>query len=200
MGMIKTQAVTTATDRPIILEEVKDHLSIDRGETVHDDRLNLLLDAAIDRVQNYTGRKLLTSVWYSYYDNWPVKDHFDLPYAPLQTVASTGVTYNPSTGGTTRFSSTAWQQDTVSIPPRVVLKFDDVWPSEQLDINNPIRIKATYGYTTSGKVPAMLKHAMLLMIGDWNEHRESIVMGVAPASIPRYIERMMDDYRVRYLR
>ena len=200
MGMIKTQAVTTATDDAITLEEIKDHLRIERGETIDDEYLERLRDVATEHVQDLTGLKLITSVWYSYRNDWPDNDHFDLPFAPLQSVASTGITYTPSSGGSLKFSSTEWQQDSVSIPPRVVLRYDDDWPSEQLDINNPIRVKATYGYTTSGKIPASLKHAMLLMIGNWFEHRESIVMGVSPAEIPRYIMSMIDRYKVRFLR
>jgi uncharacterized phiE125 gp8 family phage protein len=200
MGKIITQAVTTATDDAISLEEIKDHLRIERGETADDEYLEGLRDVATEHVQDLTGLRLLTSVWYSYREDWPDHDNFELPYAPLQSVASTGITYTPSSGGSLKFSSTGWQQDSVSVPPRVVLKYDNDWPSEQLDINNPIRIKATYGYATSSKIPASLKHAMLLMIGNWYEHRESIVMGVSPAEIPRYITNMLDRYKVRFLR
>jgi uncharacterized phiE125 gp8 family phage protein len=200
MGMIRTQVVTTATDDAITLEEIKDHLRVERGETNEDEYLERLRDVATEHVQDLTGLKLLTSVWNSYYDNWPPHDHIDLPYAPLQTVTSTGVTYTPSTGGSLKFSSTGWAKDTVSMPPRVVLKYNDDWPSEQLDMNNPVCVRATYGYTTSSKIPASIKHAMLLMIGNWFEHRESVVMGASPAEIPRYITNMLDRYKVRYLR
>jgi hypothetical protein len=42
----------------ISLDDVKDQLSIDEGLTIHDRRLQLLIGAAIDWAENFTGRSL----------------------------------------------------------------------------------------------------------------------------------------------
>lgn len=198
--MIKTASVTTATADPVDLEEVKDHLRLPPGETAEDDYLQGLLDSAVEFVQDYTGQKLLTQTHYVYFDEWPCSDHVELPFAPLQSVSSTGFSYVGSTGATNIFSSTGWRTDTVSFPPRVVLKYDSDWPTETLDNSNPIRVKGTFGYTTQGKIPASLKHAIKLLISDWYENRESIVTGVTVNSIPNHVRNLLDRYKVNYFK
>lgn len=186
---------------PITLEEIKDHLQIERGETDSDETLKGLRAASVEMVQNYTGRKLMTQKWKSYYDYWP-GGYIELPFTPLASagVVSTGIVYTDSTSGSNVLGSTVWSFDRVSEPPRIVLENDQVWPTDMLHNNNPIEIEGTYGYAASSDIPRSLKHAMLLMIGHWYENREETITGVGLSvqEIPMGAKSLLEMYRVNW--
>ena len=157
---------TTRITSPITLEEIKDHLQIERGETGSDEVLKGLRSASVEMAQNITGRKLMSQEWMVYFDDWPGGTEIELPFSPLISVAATGITYTGSTSNTLTLGSTAWAVDTVSEPPRIVLDNTiNSWPTDTLHYNNPIAIEGVYGYAASSDIPRSIKHAMLLMIG-----------------------------------
>lgn len=191
---------STVIENPITLEEIKDHLQIERGETGSDEVLKGLRSASVEMAQNITGRKLMLQDWKVYFDNWPAGDSIELPFTPLSSVATTGIYYTDSTSGSTSFGSTAWSYDAISEPPRIVLENDESWPTDTLHANNPIEIEGTYGYAASSDIPRSIRHAMLLMIGHWYENRENTVVGVGQSihEIPLGAKSLLEMYRVKW--
>jgi uncharacterized phiE125 gp8 family phage protein len=194
---MKTVIVTSATGEPITLAEAKEHLRV--NTTDNDDYITNLITVARQRVEEITNRKLMPQTWKVYYDAWPSSgdnyDHIDLPYPPLSTVPSTGIVYTNSDGDSTTFSSTAWASDTVSEPGRVVLEYDDDWPTETLHNRNPIAIEFQCGYSGSTAVPERIKQAIKIILAELYEQREISVVGqsVYTNSI---VENLLSDYRV----
>jgi len=199
--LIKTAVATSATENAVTLESIKDQLRLTPGWTHEDELLRGLRRSAERWVENKCGLKLLTQTWYSYYDAWPESDDYDeieLPYYPLQSVPSSGVYYTDSSGGSTTFSSTAWDADTATRPSRVVLDYNDDWPSVTLHNKNPIRVEAIYGYTTAGNVPDDIKLAIRLLIAHWYENREAAVIpppGAGFENVPMAVGSILADYR-----
>jgi uncharacterized phiE125 gp8 family phage protein len=198
---VKVSLVTAPSSEPVTLEQVKDHLRIVQGDTLQDDYLKRLIKAARQKIEDMTNRKFVTQTWNLYRDNWPGSDddYIEIPFAPLQSVASTGVTYTKISGGTTTFSSTAWDDDTVSEPPRVILKTDSSWPTATLAALNPICIRCVVGYTTPSLVPEPLNQAILLLVSHMYEYREPVISGQAGfvvAEVPRSIDALVADYRL----
>ena len=197
---MKTLLVTGSTGSPFTLEEIKNHLRIPVGETGEDDFLKGLRSASVERAETITGRKLMSQKWKVYFDDWPDGDYIDLPYAPLISVASTGITYTDSTSNTTTLGSTAWATDTVSEPGRVVLENSEDWPTDTLHQNNPIEIEFTCGYSASSNIPQSIKHACLLMIGHWYENREDTIIGAGQVvhEIPAGSKALLESYRTKW--
>ena len=193
---------TGRTLNPITLEEIKDHLQIERGETGSDEVLKGLRTASVEMAQNITGRKLMTQTWKVYFDDWPSGDYMELPFTPLSTagIVSTGIKFTNSTSGSTHLGSTAWSMDFVSEPPRVVLENNESWPTVTLHHNNPIEVEAVYGYAASSDIPRSIKHAMLLMIGHWYENREDTIIGAGQVvhEIPSGSRALLEMYRVKW--
>ena len=186
---------------PITLEEIKDHLQIERGETGSDEVLKGLRAASVEMAQNITGRKLMSQKWDVYFDDWPAGNDIELPFSPLVSVAATGITYTGSTSNTMTLGSTSWAVDTVSEPPRIVIDNTvNGWPTDELHYNNPIRIVGTYGYSASSDIPRSIRHAMLLMIGHWYENREETVTGVGLSmqEIPLGAQSLLEMYRTKW--
>jgi len=196
---MKTSLVTGPTASPITLEEIKNHLRITVGETFDDELLKSYRSAAVELAENITNRKLMTQTWYAYYDDWPDDEYIELPYAPLQSVSSSGILYTNSTSGTTTFGSSAWAYDSVSAPGRIVLENDEDWPTDVLHQNNPIQIKFVCGYSASSNVPRSIKNAMLLMIGHWYENREETLVGQTIMKVPMAVNSLLAPYRVFHL-
>ena len=186
---------------PITLEEIKDHLQIERGETGSDEVLKGLRAASVEMAQNITGLKLMSQKWDVYFDDWTAGNDIELPFSPLVSVAATGITYTGSTSNTMTLGSTSWAVDTVSEPPRIVIDNTvNGWPTDELHYNNPIRIVGTYGYSASSDIPRSIRHAMLLMIGHWYENREETVTGVGLSmqEIPLGAQSLLEMYRTKW--
>ena len=198
---MKTTLITASTKSPLLLNEIKDHLRIERGETVEDDYLKMLRDAALDLTESITNRKLMTQTWDVYFDSWPSGEYLNIPYAPLQSIASTnGLIYTDSTGNSTTFnltgSTTSWTADTISEPGRIVLDNGEDWPSDVLHQYNPIKVRFVCGYTASSNIPQGIKQAMLLMIGHWYENREETIAGQDLNVIPKASAALLAPHRV----
>lgn len=194
---LRVLEVTGPTSEPLSLEQVKDHLRLMPGDTLEDDYIERLVKLARQKVENLTNRKLLSQTWKVYLDEWPSCDEIELPFAPVQSVPTTGITYTNSTGNTTTFSSTAWVSDTVSEPGRIVLKNDDSWPTATLYSRNPIAVEFVTGYTTGSKVPEPLRQAMLLLVSHNYEYREPIIsMPGGAIVVPKTVEYLIADYRL----
>jgi hypothetical protein len=46
------------------------------------------------------------------------------------------------------------------------------------------------------RIPAPLRTAMLMLIGHWNEHRETVVVGQIPAAVQFGFDELVNRYRV----
>jgi uncharacterized phiE125 gp8 family phage protein len=125
-------------------------------------------------VEDITNRKLSTQTATLYLDEFPTEDYIELPYYPLRSVPSTGVTYTGSSGNTTTFGSTYWDTDIYNEPGRVVLTYGDEWPTDTLSQTNPVQIRFNCGYKST-EVPAKLKLAVRLLAAHYYENREASI-------------------------
>ncbi len=196
---MKTELISTGSDEILSLEDVKNHLRIGIGQTDDDDHLNALIPAVRSHVEEYTGRKLRPETWKIYYDAFPSSnsyDSFDIPYAPLRSIPSTGVVYTLSSGGSTTFSSSKWASDTVSQPGRLVLDYSYEWPSETLHNRNPIAIESNVGYSASSDIPKQLIHAMKILMSQLYEQREPVVLGTVVRKMPYSAGMLMKPFKL----
>ena len=46
----------------------------------------------------------------------------------------------------------------------------------------------------SGQLPTPLVQAMLFLVGDWYQSRESVAFGASPVEVPRTFEYLCDQY------
>jgi len=195
---IEVLSTDASTGEPLTLEEVKTHLRLEIGDAEEDEYLDDLITVARQRVEYLTGRQLMPESHYYYLDDWSIDggDYIYIPDAPLRSIPSSGVYYTDNDGDSTTFTSTAWAVDTVSEPGRLVLNFNDSWPSDVLDDNNPIRIQYVCGYSTRSKIPKAIKQAMRIMVSDMYENRESYVMGQTVSDKLDTIRALLSPYRI----
>jgi uncharacterized phiE125 gp8 family phage protein len=61
----------------------------------------------------------------------------------------------------------------------------------------PDAVRVTYyaGWASRDDVPATIKQAILLLVGDYYAHRESRVVGTISSQIPNHVEALLDTWR-----
>lgn len=188
--------------RLVTLAEMKQHLRVD-----HDDD-NALIEAymtaaerRIDGPSSITGRAVrpqrlrVTMGGFS--------DRICLPFPPLISVER--ISYLDSNGDELEFAQSGqWRVIGIGNEQggEIVPEYGVEWPS-LLATADPdlVRIDFTAGYYSARSpdddvIPAELKHAAKLMVGDWYEFRPSTVIGTTAAQHPLGAEMLIAAFRV----
>lgn len=182
--------ITAPTVEPITLAEAKAHLRVtDAGE---DTLISALIAAARGYCQKETGRALLTQTWEITLDAFP--SAIELPNPPVASITS--VKYLDGNGIEQTLDSAAWKLDKSSDygVGRLVPAYGYVWPATRADIN-AVRVRYVAGYADAASVPQEMKQWMLLQIGHWYEHRESINVGNITGKLD-YVDGLLDAFRI----
>ena len=187
--------ITPATLEALTVDEVKAYLRVDSD--AEDTLLGVLIKASTEMAESYLGRFLLTTVIEEFYDFFPVyktgvdpfrgdRNIIYLSRGPVQTVAS--VKYIDGNGDEITVDASDYRTDLVSEPSRIFPEHG--WYGTK-DTVNAVIIRYTCGYTQASDVPANIKMAMLLMIGEMYEKRMDSVHRLPTAS-----EFLLNPYRV----
>lgn len=179
--------VTAPTVEPLLLREVKDHLRLGHETHAEDAALWIYMRAAREYLEGkygLTGIVLATQTWDLILDYFPGCDEITIPLYPLQEVTS--IKYTNSSDVETTWAASNYTVDTDSEPGRVVLTYQNTWPSFTAAPMNPIKVRFVAGYDPAGnlipaspagtarrrRLPEPLKIAMLLLVGHFYENRE----------------------------
>lgn len=197
---MKLKLVTAPSSEPVTLSDAKMHLRVDLSFTNDDGYISGLIMAARAYIEDVTGRALVTQTWDMWLDRWPSVDFIEIPLPPLQSVTS--LTYwDVDSAEYSLTENDEFTVDTESLFGRIILEDDEVWPSEVLHPNNPIKIRFVAGYLDTSSppdsaagVPAPLKQAIKLLIGHWYSNR----MAVSPdqmGEVPLGVKSLLAPYR-----
>jgi uncharacterized phiE125 gp8 family phage protein len=191
--------ITAPAAEPITLTEAKAHLRVDH--TADDTLITALIEASRVYCEQWTARAFITQTWELVIDTFPVND-FMIPLPPLQSVTS--VKYDNGSGVEVTLAIDQYEVDTVSQPGWVV-PITSGWPTSVWEGINSVRIRFVAGYDPgtdspidlAANVPASLKAAMLLCIGQWYETREDIVVGTIVNRVPTgSVDYLLRQFRV----
>ena len=147
--------------------------TVARNDRVYPDAVdNALIQSLITGVTIIAGEGMgqtLVNTTYDYYQNDFVGGRILLPFPPLSSV--TGVFTSARDDTETEFVNTRYRVDTSSLPGRVVLNDDAVWPVN-LRSQKAIRVRFVGGYgAAAASVPENIKSDMLDMIAFKYEER-----------------------------
>ncbi|OPX87737.1 MAG: Phage gp6-like head-tail connector protein [Pelotomaculum sp. PtaB.Bin104] len=186
---IKTQPAS----EPISLAEAKSHLRVDG--TDEDTFIDGLISAAREDCEDFQSRAYITQTWELWLDNWPGSDCIDIPLPPLQSITS--IKYYDTDGTEYTMATVDYFVDTKSYVGRVVLAYGKAWPSTTLRPANGVCIEFVAGYgDAAADLPAAVKQAMLLIIGDLYENRENTVIGKQTNELPMAAKSLLWKNRV----
>ncbi|MGE5553301.1 MAG: head-tail connector protein [Betaproteobacteria bacterium] len=184
--------ITPPDVEPVTLQEAKAHLRIDGTE--EDALITALITAAREYCEACQSRAYLEQTWELVLDAFPKEAYIELPRPPLRSIVS--VKYIDKDGAETTWDPTNYVVDTASQPGRLVLAYGKTWPAVTLrPAGVRVQYKAGYG-TAASAVPARVRQAMLLLIGHWYEHRETVNIGNIVTEIPMAAEALLWQDRV----
>tara|TARA_Y100000004_G_scaffold196046_1_gene264837 strand:- start:424 stop:1008 length:585 start_codon:yes stop_codon:yes gene_type:complete len=172
--------------------EAKTHLRVDNSD---DDTLiaNLIV-AATQAAQNYTNRFFINHSVRMDCDTWDETEYFYK--SPI--FSSTQVEYY----GTSATVYDVWDSsnyivDKVHEPARLLLQEDKTYP-DLADRKAAIKLTYVSGYgTAASDVPQGIKQAVLLMVGNWYENRQEVVVGRIATEMPKSATYLLDQYKVQ---
>lgn len=188
----KETLITAADDEPVSLELLKAHLRVDSED--EDALLTEYLRAAREMVETITWRVLISQTWDVYFDVFASRLY--LPKPPLSSVTS--VKYVDSAGTTQTVSSSVWEAGEEDGIGLVRPAYDQTWPSDARGHRDDVVVRIVAGYGTGpSSVPRPLRQAILLLAGDFYEHREIHVTETRLMEVPTY-KALLLPYRVRW--
>lgn len=175
---------------PISAAEAKAHLRIDGS--AEDVLIASLIMTSRLHIEAALGYALIAQNWTLYLDAWPEGREVAFPIRPVQAITSIRVF--SATGAATVVSAADYVLDGLALKPRVV-RTGFAWPLTGRAANG-IEIVFTAGYgAAAADVPAPIRHALLLLVAHWYEHRDPIEIGSVNASIPKAVSDLLIPYR-----
>jgi uncharacterized phiE125 gp8 family phage protein len=179
---------------PLTLTEAKAHLRVDG--TDDDATVAAYLSAARVRFERESGRQLITASYTLRLDRFPVGlGAIRLPHPPLQSVAE--IRYTDADGDAhTLAESTDYIVDTDREPGEIRLAYNKVWPSTRLQ-PNAVEVDFVAGYgDAETDVDELIRSAIRLMLGQFFETREDLIVGTIVSQIPRGAASIIASYVV----
>lgn len=167
---------------PVTLAEAKAHLRVDTSDD--DVYITSLISVAREYCEERLDTTFITSTWQAKYDEFPIWDLI-LPRPPMLS-GNVTVAYRNPEGAVSSLTSAAseFQVDAAAVPGRIFPLYSTTWPSVRGD-ENSVSVTWQAGYGSSGSdVPAIARHAMLLLIGAWFGSREPMTAGMTAQNLP----------------
>jgi uncharacterized phiE125 gp8 family phage protein len=176
--------ITAPASYPVTAVEAKSQCRIE--DTSSDTLIDGLIAAATEYVELYTGRAIVSQTWELVLDDF--SDAMLIPRGPVTSITS--VKYFDTADVEQTVTGTNYVLDAASDPQWVVKASDYTWPEVAEGVNNVI-VRFVCGYST---VPAPIKQAILLLIGQWYDNRADATDRPLIA-MPNAVEALLTNYR-----
>lgn len=186
-------AAVSDGDAILPLAEAKAHLRIESGDTLDDDLVSALRDAAINAVEQYCGVLLSSRAVTARFDSFQAMAH-GLGVRPVTAI--TTLTYLDSAGSTQTVASSVYR---IAHERTLVLKPGQSWPGdlpgEASARDGAITLAFTAGYATP---PVGLLAAVKMLLGHLFMNREAVITtGGAAGELPLGFTMLCDQHRDR---
>jgi len=186
--------VITPPAAPVVsLAEAKKHV---RAEDFTDDDsyIESLVAAAtgtIDGPNGWLGRALVTQTLEWRGDDFGCDD-IELPFPPISAIVS--VKYDDTNGTEQTVSSGDYRLVGQPNKPRIALAYGSSWPSIRWQ-GEAVRVRYTAGYGAASAVPAPIRQAVLLMVGELYDKRE-VASDAQRYELPFAAAALLSTFRV----
>lgn len=175
---------------PVSLAEVKAHCRVD--DTDSDDVLQLLLNAAIDHLDGWSGilgRCLVTQSWRQDFDRFCSIQRIRL--GPVASITS--ITYYDADNVQQTLLADVYELLNDELGAYVALKANQNWPATY---SRSAAVSITYiAGDVAAEVPASIKAAINLLVSHWNENREAVLTGTIATELPLGVAAILAPHR-----
>lgn len=177
-------------EEPVTVSEAKAHLRLDGS--AEDILIASLIVTSRLHVEAALGLALITQGWRLTLDRWPEGGEVRFPLRPIRSVTS--VTVRDEHGAPAVVPSEDYLLDGQALRPRLIAR-DGKWTAPGQRANGiEIAFAAGIGDEATD-VPQPIRHAILLLVAHWYEHRDPLEIGSAGAAIPAAVSDLLKPYR-----
>lgn len=183
--------ITPPAAEPLALDAVKEFLSIELDETLHDAQLTRFIAAARAQAEAVTGTRFVPQILQSAASEW--RDLMRLPIGPVTAV--TEIEWDDTSGAAQTLPQGDYELTGAGLQRGVRSVVGKAWPSGLRRADDVIRVTMAVGYDA---VPDPLQTAMLIMIADLFAQRESFVVGTVAARVQSsmQVESLLVNHRI----
>lgn len=147
---------------PVTLAEIKSHLRLNVNDPTHDANLEILLQAATERLEQDIDRQMISATWRQSQFNWDGEVH--LRSRAVTSVNSVSYVDRDGVTQTMLPSEYVFDLGRGSLFPLA----GEMWPEVELDNPNAVVIDFTAGYGSDADcIPRLFKTAIMLGVGKW---------------------------------
>lgn len=196
MATTQIQRVGAAgTTLLVPLADLKKHVAIDAAEIYYDDMLTDMQLAAIEWIESKARVTLRSATFDVFYDMLP---HGREPlYLPLWPVTSvTSFTYIDDAGATQTIATANLQIELSSQPAALYPLPEQVWPDTQYEKQRAVTVRIVAG--GNSETPAMVKHAIKLLVAHWFRNRETVITGTVSKDLEKTVDALVVQFRRNY--
>lgn len=194
---MRTDLISISNLEPVQLSEAKAHLRVDESFNDDDVYIRMLIKAARERAEAYTGRAFVQKTYNLYLTEYA--SAVELPNEPISTVDE--VKYLNSAGTWVALASlTDYVLAKSNTGVQVIL--NDISALSTTENVDKIKIKYTCGVyanvagdSVKNPFPDSVKYAMLLMIRTMYDNRDNIVTGTIVNEIPTNSQFLLNPFR-----
>lgn len=197
--MLKPVLSVAPVSYPVTLADVKANLRIDASD--EDALLNGFIASATAYLDGYSGvlgRALINQTWVQKFPYFPgLGSVAGLALNPVQSISS--ITYYDENNDQQTLSTDVYALLDDELGSFVSLQYGQSWPSVY-PREDAVSITYVAGYGADGdSVPAAIKQALLLLVGNWYENREATsgayMAGAVATEIPFAVSALITPYR-----
>lgn len=192
--VIKRELIEGAPEPVATASELRRHLFAIYDNT-EDSFLDSLIEAATNHAEEVTWRKFVSQKWRLYLDAWP-EEEILLPFGSVLSVDLFKWLDKDSVDHTL-VAGTDFIPAIVGDEPKII-PFDS-WPATDLYDAESIRIEFVAGYGDASKVPASIKHAILMLAAHWYENRETVIVGTTVRQVPMAFDALISPFKLRHV-
>lgn len=185
---------------PVTLDEVKANSVVEH--TDDDTLLEIILLAAIERVEKDTGKDLVSRSYRMSLDDFPRNGEIKLLRGPVIEVTAVKYFNASASPQFQTIASTVWSLDKGVKPNVVYLNYDQEWPVPN-DVRGAVQVEYRSGYVDTSEspiatsIPKTLKQAILMIADDTYRNRsekDSIQLYVNPTV--EHLLHLNRDYEI----
>jgi|TARA_Y100000310_G_scaffold169451_1_gene169499 uncharacterized phiE125 gp8 family phage protein len=182
---------------PVSVAEVREHLR-NEGESFDDDYITHLIKVSRKLCEKYCNRVFITQTWQQNESSFGA--YIDLAVNKVQSVTS--ITYVDTAEAEQTLSTSNYQVDLLADTATVYEGVTAGFPAISSSTINPIKITYVCGYGVASAVPDDIKQAIFIMISNFYENREGVVVPVGgfvnQIPMPRQVRDILGFYRVNH--
>jgi uncharacterized phiE125 gp8 family phage protein len=196
MATTQIQRVGAADTTLLVpLASLKKHVAIDATEVYYDDMLTDMQLAAIEWIESKARLTLRSASFDVFLDALPYgREPIYLPLWPVTSVTS--LAYVDEDGASQTLATSSLQIELLSQPAALYPLADAEWPRTQPEQRRAVTIRVVAG--GNAQTPAMVKHAIKLLVAHWFRNRETVLVGTVSSELSKAVDALVVQFRRNY--